>query len=122
LPLSADADLRNVASQRGDPASLYNLYRRLLALRRASAALTRGSYRPFTVTDELFCYLREAGDERVMVALNFSAKPAMVSLPDEKGTVLLATHGDREAETVTGSFMLPAQTGLVVSLDRPNRN
>ena len=35
LPLPDDFATRNVASERADPASLYNLYRRLIALRRA---------------------------------------------------------------------------------------
>jgi alpha-glucosidase len=116
LPLSADADLRNVASQAGDPASFYNLYRRLLAMRRTSAALTRGSYRPLTVTDHLLCYLREAGGERVMVALNFGEEPAAIPLLDERGTIRVASDVSRQAETVAGSISLPGRAGAIIAL------
>ena len=42
LPLAGDFAGGNVAAERADPASLFNLYRRLIALRRVRPALTRG--------------------------------------------------------------------------------
>ena len=116
LPLSMDAALRNVASQRADVGSLYNLYRRLIATRCASAALTRGSYRLLAATDEVLSYLREAGDQRVMVALNFGTTPAVVSMPGGKGTVLVFTDPSREPENATGSVLLTGGAGVVIAL------
>ena len=43
LPWPPDAERRNVAALRADPASILHLYRRLLAARRASPALREGS-------------------------------------------------------------------------------
>ena len=43
LPLHPDWRTRNVAAQEADPASMLWLYRRLLAARRASPALSLGS-------------------------------------------------------------------------------
>jgi alpha-glucosidase len=116
LPQSMDAASRNVASQRADFGSLYNLYRRLIAARRASAALARGSYRRLAATDEVLSYLREAGDQRVMVALNFGTKPAAVPVPGGKGTILVFTDPGREPETAAGSAFLPGGSGVVIAL------
>ena len=46
LPVGETYQHENVEKQRRDNASLYNLYRRLIALRRARRALVNGSYRP----------------------------------------------------------------------------
>lgn len=46
LPPAEDFASTNVARERADPSLLLNLYRRLIALRRARPALTRGAYRP----------------------------------------------------------------------------
>ncbi len=116
LPLSGDFATCNVATQRADPASLYNLYRRLLALRRSRAALTGGTYRPLDAPGEVLAYLREAGGERLMVALNFSAAPIAVALPGGSGTLLLSSAGERDGETLRGPFTLDAHAGAVIAL------
>jgi alpha-glucosidase len=74
LPLAEDAATCNVATQRSDFASLYNLYRRLIAFRRKSPALTGGSYRPLVAADDVLAYIREADGEQVLVALNFGGR------------------------------------------------
>jgi alpha-glucosidase len=56
LPLSADFRRENVESQRADPASILNLYRRLIALRRSSRVLTAGAYRPLAAQGDLLLY------------------------------------------------------------------
>jgi alpha-glucosidase len=56
LPLSADFRRENVESQRADPASILNLYRRLIALRRSSRVLTAGTYRPLAAQGDLLLY------------------------------------------------------------------
>ena len=89
LPLAGDFATCNVASQRADPASLYNLYRRLLALRRSRAALTRGSYRPLDAPGEVLAYLREADGERVDGRAEFRRRALDVVVPGGAGTVLV---------------------------------
>ncbi len=75
LPLGPEAGRRSVAGQRDDPSSLLRLYRDLLALRRATPALHRGSYRGLDAPEGVFAFERCHGDERVQVALNFSDAP-----------------------------------------------
>jgi alpha-glucosidase len=64
-----------VASQAGDPASLLSRYRTLTRARRASPALRDGSLRMLTApvgASPVLAFVREAGDERVLVAHNLS--------------------------------------------------
>src|SRR5205807_560541 len=73
LPISETTDRVSVAAEDADPGSLLNLYRRLIWLRRGSEALQVGSYAGLDVEDpRVFAFERRVGDERVLVALNFS--------------------------------------------------
>jgi len=79
LPWPPDAEVLDVASQRDDPASTLHLYRRILAARRASAALHAGE---LTVLDGLpdgvLAYQRRSGDDRRVVLVNFTDDPVAV--------------------------------------------
>ncbi|MEH3123233.1 MAG: alpha-amylase family glycosyl hydrolase [Sphingomonas phyllosphaerae] len=88
LPLNPDWPTRNVAVQEHDPRSMLTLYRRLLALRRAQAALAVGDFRLLDAPDGVLAYERRHGDERLRIALNLTdaAKPLPFA-PD----VLLST-------------------------------
>ena len=116
LPVSADYTTRNVAAQSADPTSILNLYRRLLWYRRGSPALVGGSYRPLDPgCDDCFVYLREAGSERRLVALNFAARECRVSVPGESaGRVVISTHRDREGGESLSGLELRAYEGIVV--------
>ena len=105
-----------MARERADPASLFNLYRRLIAARRKRRALSQGAYRPLTVSDEGLVYLREAEGERVLVALNFGAGPAVIALPGGNGAILVATEQGGDGAPVRGSITLAAGAGAVVAL------
>jgi alpha-glucosidase len=75
LPLSPRYREENVKVELSDPTSVLNLYRKLLALRRDTPALNRGSYRSTgETTDECFSFLREAEGRRFLITLNFSDK------------------------------------------------
>jgi len=116
LPLAADATKRNVAAQRDDPASLFSLYRRLIWLRKESAALRRGSYRTLPAPSGVFAYAREAEGERVFVALNFGKARRRVSPGSGEGRVLVSTDHARDGDGVDlGGFALAADEGVVVA-------
>jgi len=117
LPITEDAAQRNVESARADPGSLYNLYRRLIALRRAHPALATGSYRPVAAEGDVLAYQRGEGGALFFVALNLGAAPAMVALLDGEGTVVLSVLGDRDGERVRGGLNLAGNGGLLIKLD-----
>ncbi|MGQ3051664.1 MAG: alpha-amylase family glycosyl hydrolase [Roseateles sp.] len=80
-PLSLNRSRHNAASQQRDPASLFNFYRELIALRHASGALTLGRYEADKVDGQLWTFQRVHGKERVLVAINYGDTPAALNLP-----------------------------------------
>ena len=86
-----------------------------LSLRRARPSLHAGDYKP---RDDgppgVFVFERRLGDERCLVALNFTGEARTVAIPGLRGTVLLRTVGDRPAETVVGGVTLRGHEGVVV--------
>jgi alpha-glucosidase len=82
LPLHPDWRARNVAAQRGDAGSLWALHCDLIALRRATPALAIGDWHPILSDEAIIAYERREGDARVLVALNLTAEPARLPLPD----------------------------------------
>ncbi len=104
LPIGADADARNVAVQRGDPTSLLALYRDLIALRRATPALHRGTYRSLPSPEDVFAFERSARGSRAVVALNFATEPRAVDAAG--GRVVGGLHTSPGAK-------LPATPGTI---------
>ncbi len=98
LPVHPDYAERNVAAQREDPNSLLNFYRELIALRSNSPALLEGR---FILLNEgkhnVLAYERGAGDERVIVVLNFADRSRHTSfpVPEHNLSVLFGTHRRR---------------------------
>jgi alpha-glucosidase len=74
---------RNVAAQRAEPTSLLNLYRALIALRRQSPALIRGSYRALASPVGVWAYERVTAAQRLWVALNLFSRPTQMKIEGE---------------------------------------
>jgi alpha-glucosidase len=73
LPLNQDWPTRNVAAQDAGSASMLNLYRALLKLRRATPALNVGAFGLVEAADGVLAYERWHGADRLLVALNLTA-------------------------------------------------
>lgn len=118
LPLADDYQQINVASEREDPASMLSLTRRLIALRRQTPALSIGSYRALDgVPDECFVYLRQAGQQRYLIALNFSRDEQTLRLPELGGAhLVLSTWPDREGAADLAGLVLRGYEGYILSL------
>ena len=108
LPLPPESDVRSVEAERADPASVLHLYRRLLALRRATPALRLGS---ITLADErdddVIVWDRQLGPERRRVVVSFSTESRQVSdlvewSPGRRWRVELASDGRGEGEVFSG--------------------
>jgi len=115
LPLG-DYAADNVAAERAAAGSLLNLYRRLIAVRRNSRALGEGRIRLLAVTASTLSFLREAGGEAAVVALNFGDGPAALTLSADAGTVLVASGRYVAGDTVGREIDLPGRAGAVVAL------
>ena len=117
LPVSDDYATRNVSVQSADPTSMLNLYRRLLWYRRSSPALQWGGYRSLDVDDDCFVYLRQAGDERRLIVLNFVGQARQVSIPgEESGRVAISTYLDRGKSVSLSGLQLRPFEGVVLEL------
>jgi len=122
LPLASDYKEVNVASQLNDPRSMLNLYRKLLAYRKAMPTLQWGSYRSLSTAspqaqENCFVFEREAGNQRLLVALNFSDREQKLSLPElRRGRILLSTTLDREEVVNLADFNLRGNEGCIIEL------
>src|SRR4029077_7319284 len=87
LPM-ADPSANNVADQSGDPSSVLEFCRRVIAARRASDDLAVGAHRPLPSAEQTWAYARGEGTS---VLLNMSDAPAVFA--DVRGTVVVATDG-----------------------------
>ena len=113
LPSSPDHETTNVALQLADPGSTLNLCRRLLAFRRDSPALLRGSFLGRQPDNEnVLIYRREADSERVTVALNISDEPANARMG--RGEIKVSTLDHERADAVGGDVTLAPREGVIV--------
>ena len=91
LPVTANYQTVNVQTESADQASLLNWHRKLIALRRSSAALREGrTVMLDRANSHVLTYARVAANgETVLVSLNMSAEPQTVSL----GLAAAGLHG-----------------------------
>jgi alpha-glucosidase len=94
----------NAERQAADTGSLLSFYRGLIALRRESPALRRGGVLFLESGRDVLAFLREEGDERLLVALNFSSgeKPFIPEL-GERPRAIFSTHR-RKGEGLDGKM------------------
>jgi alpha-glucosidase len=80
LPVPPSYKTHNVATESKDPNSVFNMYKKVLALRHTNEALLDGSYTALNENDEhVISYLRSYKGKAVLVALNMSDSPQKVN-------------------------------------------
>ncbi len=114
LPIPDDHAEVNVETELTAPASMLNLYRRLLDIRRDSPALRFGSYLAHPSSNEdVLVYRRESDHETKTVALNFSESVQNVRM--SSGSVLFSTLDPERSETFTKSVSLAPGEGVIIT-------
>jgi oligo-1,6-glucosidase len=74
----------NVEQALADPNSVFYYYQKLIQLRKSVPAIIYGAYDLILPDDEqIYAFTRTLDNERLVVALNFSAEPAEFRLPQE---------------------------------------
>ena len=120
LPAGPETARVNVAAQRDDPASMLSLYRRLIWYRKGSTALHGGGYRSLPdVPGGCYAYARTAGDERLLVALNFTGESLAYQVGEaDRGRLELSTNPSRPTgeELSLRPLRLGPDEGVVVRL------
>ncbi len=118
LPIADDYRNTNVELERMDASSLLSLYRRLIELRRAEPALSVGDYAALPAGDDLVAYMRKADRRRLLIVLNFGARPRKFDLNEleAQAALLLSTYLDREQEKLGAELLLRPDEGVIVEL------
>ncbi len=120
LPIGPELHSRNVAKQERDPHSLLNFYKRLIWLRKDLPALQIGYYRSLEkgVPYNCYLYLREIGEEKLLVALNFSYLKKTINLTreDKPYEVLISTDPRRQEKAVGKDFELAPGEGCLLKI------
>src|ERR1700733_281566 len=114
LPLGSDHRAVNVEVEEMDRRSIFNLYRRLIALRRAHPMLVGGLLRFVAILGDLLSYERAAENERVVIFLNFGDGPIQVRT--EAGIVLAGTDSRRDTEREDNFVELRGSEGLIIKV------
>ncbi|WP_051663957.1 alpha-amylase family glycosyl hydrolase [Dyadobacter crusticola] len=109
----------NVETQKNNPYSMLAFYRKLIALRKESAALNIGAYSPVYSDQQLISYTREFGDEKFLIILNLSHRPCYFKPRNNttyRGTVVLGTENERTGMQVEDIITLAGDEGLLIRL------
>ena len=116
LPLADDFVHENVRNLEAEGASILNLYRALIRLRRNSPELVGGTYEPIAAKDSLLIYRRRTANSTVTVVLNLGGDPVSVAsrAVDQHREVLLSTMLDRAGEKLAGSLELRGNEGIIL--------
>jgi alpha-glucosidase len=121
LPFPPGAERSDVATQTGDPGSVLEHYRRLLALRRSVPALHAGALELLDAPEGVVRWRRTArpgdgGPAEVEVAVNFTGEVVDAGLP--RGTVLGGTAVPG-AEPAAHDPLGPDEARIVAPGERP---
>jgi alpha-glucosidase len=116
LPLAEDSIHENVRNLEADGASILNLYKALIRLRRHSPELTSGSYEPIAAKDDLLIFRRRSPNSWLIVVLNMGGNPVSLSSGaiGQDSEIVLSTFLDRAGERLDGSLALRGNEGVLL--------
>lgn len=96
IKYNQDISFINVESEKKDPDSILNFYKKLISLRKNSDTLIYGSFKLLEEDDEsLFVYSRTLGDEKYLVVVNMSED---IRQYKTEGKVVLSNYDDSTDE------------------------
>jgi len=104
----------NVTTLRGNRNSILNLYRELIALRRATPCLMRSDYQPMRARDGVLAYRRILGVEQILVLLNIAGEPRRWDC-GRTGHCLLSTDPARARGSLGRTIQLQGNEGLIIA-------
>ena len=123
LPVNPDYTRVNVASQRGDPASLLRWTRKLITLRRSEPALRNGTMTLLeTGSPEVLAWRRGSGARSVLVAINMGPGTETLAMAGGSPVTLTATDPAAGPDRAGRRIVLPPFStwiGRIDGLHRP---
>lgn len=119
LPVNPNYTEINLAAQREDPDSVWNFYRKLIALRNDPAyreTVVYGELEPYLPDQtNLMAYFRRSAEQTLLVLGNFQNTPQSAALPGSVGTVLINNIHTLQQED--GSVYLEPWQFVVLELE-----
>jgi alpha-glucosidase len=118
LPVSVQLPDVAVSVQLRAPGSMLELYRRLIAARRASPALQRGSYRridPDRLPPDVLAYERTSVADAKIIALNLGDDHRVADI-GAGGIVVLSTDPARAGRGVAGRVALDPDEAVIIDV------
>ena len=101
LPVNENYKEINAAEQIGRADSVFECYRKLIALRKTHPVFENGVFTLLEPeNDALFAYRRVTETETLLVLCNFTGKEIENPVSAEGMTLLLGTYGDDQSETL----------------------
>jgi len=94
LPMAPEAEERNRGAEAAEPGSVLHLYRRAIALRHATPALSRGSFEWVDLPDGVLGYRRTHAGDTVVVLVNFTGTAVAIDLAKLQGAEVLLASDD----------------------------
>jgi alpha-glucosidase len=113
--MGPDYSTVNVADLSMQPASILNLYRALIRLRRSHEGLIQGQLESVAARGHVLQYGRRSNQEQFAIILNLGHDEEEASVPS--GLISLSTHMDREGQLVREKVSLRPAEGVIVRLD-----
>jgi alpha-glucosidase len=114
LRVAADSPTMNVATLSPQSDSVLSLYRTLMGLRNANAALNTGRVEGVASDGKVLRYERVHEEQRFSIRLNLSE--GTVEAGAEPGRIVASTHMDRSGELVRASISLRPFEGVIVRI------
>jgi alpha-glucosidase len=116
LPVAADYMTNNMETELGNSRSILNLYRKLLAFRKSSAAVHFGRQECIDPTpEECFAYLRIAENEKIITAFNFGVTTVRLDFHHFGNLeIIISTGMDRTGLIDASKVDLSPSEGLVL--------
>jgi oligo-1,6-glucosidase len=107
----------NAAAQVGQPGSVFEHYRQLIALRHADPVVTDGAFELLLPEHPaIWAFLRRGRDAELLVAANFSADQVSVRLPLDAGwadaEIVLASDPDRSPRQLPELALAPWESAV----------
>lgn len=117
LPLGPDNSGKNVETSKADEASMLNLTRNILTLRRQEPALSLGAWSAIDIEGDVLAYARDHGKQRFVILANLQAEPKTVRLDAPCEGVLELSTLDRPSKVPVGAVIdLAADEAIIIRM------
>lgn len=118
LPINEDYKTTNIETELNKPHSSLSLYKKLIKLRKENIILAEGKYIPLSQpTENVFSFMREKDDKKILVLLNFDEKDKKISLNLKFAKILCsATMEKNNAVIDLTNCTLKGNEGYIIEL------